>query len=175
MEPMKQVLIFPQSGAFCNEVDLELEIPIDIKSGAEQEDYPVCHSQWDHQVFCKVDQRNNKVRRSRIFYIINVVLLPKNYLPLLHTITQTCSNTANPPCFDIAIKQNCSKARQKWRCGFQIPYFQAPARHLHKSSSTKCSPSQGDCLNSNIYAFAFGNASCAQCISAQINILNCTF
>ena len=89
------------------------------------------------------------------------VLLPKNYLPLLHTITQTCSNTANPPCFDIAIKQNCSKARQKWRCGFQIPYFQAPARHLHKSSSTKCSPRQGDCLNSNLYVFSFVNASCA--------------
>ena len=89
------------------------------------------------------------------------VLLPKNYLPLLHTITQTCSNTANPPCFDIAIKQNCSKARQKWRCGFQIPYFQAPARHLHKSSSTKCSARQGDCLNSNLYVFSFVNASCA--------------
>ena len=108
------------------------------------------------------------------------VLLPKNYLPLLHTITQTCSNTANPPCFDIAIKQNCSKARQKWRCGFQIPYFQAPARHLHKSSSTKCSPRQGDCLNSNIYAFAFGNASCAM-YSALLNVfllkrpaLNCS-
>ena len=85
MEPMKQVLIFPQSGAFCNEVDLELEIPIDIKSGAEQEDYPVCYSERDHQVLCKVDQRNNKVmRRSRLFYIINVVLYLSCYPKIIY-------------------------------------------------------------------------------------------
>merc|ERR1712130_639952 len=56
-----------------------------------------CHPQRDHQVFCKVNQRN----------------------------------------------------------------YKAPSRHLHKSSPTQQCSCQGDCLNSNIYAFAFGNASSA--------------
>ena len=78
----------------------------------------MCDPKRDHQVLCKVNQRNNKVGRSRIFYIIYqwcsvFVLLPKNYLPLLHTITQTCSNTANPPCFDIAIQTKLFKSKAK--------------------------------------------------------------
>ena len=32
-----------------------LEIAILNKTGAEQEDYPVCHSQWNHKVLCKVN------------------------------------------------------------------------------------------------------------------------
>ena len=148
---MELFIIFPEgaNGTDCNSfMDLELEIPIDIKSiwhircGAGRLSSVLLRTGSPSALQGRPEKQQGDEEIKIILHhkcCSVFVLLPKNYLPLLHTITQTCSNTANPPCFDIAIKQNCSKARQKWRCGFQIPYFQAPARHLHKSSSTKCS------------------------------------